>query len=268
MASHHLGFVAGQIDGSPGDIIRFSHGAQRDLPAQLFQPGFAAHGVGDALQDRRVDEHRVDAVAGDAIFLLGTVQRHALGQVAHGGLGAVVGGAVVGRDHAGDAGKIDDAAAHIGFAHGARHGRQAQLAAEEHAVQIDAVHALPGVEIGGLYRRAARDAGIVDQHVESAELFLGKGNSSGPVFGAGHIMAAGHRGITDAGRHGLHAGFVDVGQHHAGAFFHHAAGHRLAQALCCASDQCHLACQSVHVIFPLVFVVSTTLPAPRPAEKL
>src|SRR6202023_615588 len=66
---------------------------------------------------------------------------------------------------AGDRGDVDDAAVFPG-----EHRRHDRLAADEGAVEIDAQHLAPLIEIGLPYRLVdAGDAGIVDENIDLAE---------------------------------------------------------------------------------------------------
>ena len=254
MAGDELCFVADQIDRRPGHVVGLGDPPERDLPRQLGVPRLPPDGAGQRVEDRRVGEHRMDRVAGDAILLLGAMQRDRFGQVADGGLGAVVGGAVVGGDDPGDRRDVEDRALDAAVLHRPRHQRQRQLAAEEDTVEIDRVDMLPRFEARRLDRRPPRDPGVVDEDVQTAERRLGKGDRRRPLIGIGHVVRharrhAGMRGIDRRRRRGR-TGSVDIGQHDARPFGGELARHRGTQPLRRPRHQRDLARQPVHVVIP------------------
>jgi len=67
----------------------------------------------------------------------------------------------------------------------------AVLAAQEHAAQVDVLHALPGIERrldhGAVLRGG--DAGVVEQHVDSSELLEHARVHVGHLLLVGHVYA-------------------------------------------------------------------------------
>ena len=88
------------------------------------------------------------------------VQRHRLGEQPHAAFGGVVGRKVVPADQARDRGQVDDRAAAL------LEQRQAVLAAEKRAVEIDREDLPPGGEIGLLDVAERRETRGIDQAVE------------------------------------------------------------------------------------------------------
>ena len=113
------------------------------------------------------------------------------------------------------------------------HQWQGLLAAVEDRVDVDVEAALPVPEIAGLDVAWHADAGIVDQHVEPAEM-LARGIDRGfPLGGVGDVMrdpesgAFAHFGIDD--RSGfLRTRAVDIGRQHPRAFLRQADAMRAA----------------------------------------
>ena len=100
------------------------------------------------------------------------------------------------------------------------HFRHEQLAAQEHALDVDR-HGAVELSIAHGFHRLERqgDAGIVAQHVNRAELRLDRGLDFGPAFRAGDVMVKGDGAMADT--LGLGAGIVGVDVCHAdpGALF-------------------------------------------------
>ena len=104
--------------------------------------------------------------------------------VAHRRLGRVVGRHVVPGDDAGHGRDVDDRPAA-----GGPEVRQRQLAAQEHAVEVDGVHAPPGLQVGVLDGATLGDAGVVDQDVEPPEFGDRAFQGHAPVRRLGHVVA-------------------------------------------------------------------------------
>src|SRR5258705_362027 len=79
-------------------------------------------------------------------------------------------------------GLYGDSAAAVGD-----HGRDRAFDAEEHAGRVDRNDPVPGFGVVKILFGAAGDAGIVDQHIELAEMSGGGGHDGGPVLLSGHV---------------------------------------------------------------------------------
>ena len=154
--------------------------------------------------------------------------------------------------------------------------RDAVLAAEEHAVEVDRVHLAPFLERDVLDRLAEADAGGIEQHVQGAELVDRLLDRGLPVVLAGdvelHEMAGRAQPVGDR----LAAVGGDVGHHHAGAFLRHQFGGVGAEARGAAGDQRDLALQAIgHFFFPpatasrwaMVLVAATMMAAPTNVQR-
>ncbi len=148
----------GQEGHRMGDVGRLAEAAQRDLrqqrPSLLFGQRGGHVGVDEA------GRHAVDGDAAAAEFARQRA-RHA----GHAGLGGrVVGlaGVAGGADHRGD---VDDAAVAL-LHHGAHHG----AAQAEDRLQVGVEHGVPVLVLHAHGEHVARDAGVVDQHVQPAVL--------------------------------------------------------------------------------------------------
>ena len=76
------------------------------------------------------------------------------------------------------------------------HVGQHQLQGVEHALQIDVLHFVP-LRFGHSEKRLARiDAGVVDQHIDAAEIADGAFHPRCDVAGEPHVAAEGRRGTA------------------------------------------------------------------------
>ncbi|MGY3355704.1 hypothetical protein ACVWZK_002367 [Bradyrhizobium sp. GM0.4] len=174
------------------------HDASRDFlgAAEALQRVLLALGLGELAAVLRVhvsvDRAGLHHIHGDAAWA--EVARCALGVTDHGGLGGDVvrktreRGAI--GEHRADG---DDAAA---FAHQLRSGADRS----DHAMHVDGILAGErfGVGIGVIDRTAARDAGIVDEDVEMAELLRDVVDELRHVLGRGLVRLEG-AGIDASG---------------------------------------------------------------------
>src|SRR5690606_19293307 len=126
--------------------------------------------------------------------------------------------------------------------------RGGQLRPQDHAADID-VDLPVGDRVGLLEERpGGHDAGVVDEHVDPAELHVGQaeelveGSPVGDVEGQSEHRGAEAR--TDPGGGVLHEILVDVADGHARAGRDEGFGRRLSDAACSAGDDNPLA---VHV---------------------
>src|SRR5215468_7197980 len=92
--------------------------------------------------------------------------------------------------------------------------RQCELGAEKDAGQIDAAEPAPIAEAGLFDAHPEKDAGIVDENVEAAELARDRRHTRRPVLLPGHVeMAVG----------GFTAGALECADGFAAAFVEHVA---------------------------------------------
>lgn len=105
-----------------------------------------------------------------------------LGQPAHREFGCGVTVAGDGAGHALDRGDVDDRAA-ARFLHRFDHGADAQ----KHSGQVDVEDPLPFRKRVVLQGADVDDAGVVDQHIDPAELGQGGGHRRVPILGLGDV---------------------------------------------------------------------------------
>ena len=219
---------------------RSSTSPQRRLGVRLIEPGaegLVGHQRGGQLG---LEVARAQAVDGDAVRP--EVDRHALGQHLHRTLAGRVGrdaGAAQLALHRAD---VDDAAAPARH-HALRH----RLADDEHAVDIGAHQLLPVGEREFVEGRAALQAGVVDEHVDGADLFLDRrhrgahGGHIADVEGTCMDLQALARQQQLCGGQPRRVAPV---QHQRGAGLAEPARQREADARRRAGDQCHAAVQT------------------------
>src|SRR5207248_5657109 len=99
---------------------------------------------------------------------------------------------VLATDNAGNRRQVDDRPAAIGD-----HGRDRVLNPEEHAGRVDRHDAVPGFGTVKVLFGAARNTGIVDQHIELAEMSDDGGHYGGPVLFFGDIEGLEPRRVAD-----------------------------------------------------------------------
>ena len=188
-------------------------------------------------------------VAADVVARLGAMQGHRLAEQPHARLGRVVGRHVGAGDDAGDRRDVDHRAAElVGVLLDLG---DAVLAAEEHAVEVDGVHAAPLLERDVLDRLAEADAGGIEQDVNGAELVDGLGDRGLPVVLAGDVELHEMAGRAQLVGHRLAAIDGDVGDDDLRAFLGHQDGGVGTEARGAAGDQGDLAGQTIgHVFFP------------------
>ena len=244
-----LEFVGGEKDQRPAHFLRPAQPADRHLAAELLLHDLVAEAVAVAVEDGRVDEGGMHRVAADVVARLGAVQGHRLAEQPHARLGRVVGRHVGAGDDAGDRRDVDHRAAQpLGVLLDLA---DAVLAAQEHAVEVDRMHAAPFLERDVLDRLAEPDAGGVEQNVDRAELVDGFGDRGLPVVLAGDVELHEMAGRAQLVGHRLAAVGGDVGDDDPGAFLRHQDGGVGAEARGAAGDQSHLAGQTIgHVFFP------------------
>jgi hypothetical protein len=224
LAGHVAGVVAGQEDHDVGDLPGLGGAAERLAAGQVGEQVRA----GDLGQEGVQGQARGHGV--DADVMAGDVEGGAAGEGHHAGLGrGVVGLAGLGPP-AQDRGVVDHRAAVALGDHLAQRGPgAAERAGQRH------VEDLPPLLVGQVEDRGgAAQAGVVDQHVDAAEVRGGGGDQRfdlrfvGDVAGVGPDLAAVGPGQFLAG--GGQAGLVLVADHHLGAFVQAAAGGGAADA--------------------------------------
>ncbi len=100
----------------------------------------------------------------------------------------------------------------------------AVLASQEHAVEVDGVHAAPFLERDVLDRLAEADAGGIEQDVDRSELVDRFGDRGLPVVLAGDVELHEVSGRAQSVSHRLAAVDGDVGDHDPGALLDHQRG--------------------------------------------
>ena len=128
-------------------------------------------------------------------------------------------------------------------------GRDRVFDAEEHAGRVDRHDPVPGFGAVKILFGAAGDAGIVDQHIELAEMPRGGGHDGGPVLLFRHIKRFEARRGADIISDFSAFVLQHVGDHHLGAFARKHARRGHSHPRCRAGDDCDLACKS-HCWFP------------------
>jgi len=123
-------------------------------------------------------------------------------------------------------------------------GRHRVFNGAEHAGRIDRHDPVPSLSAVEILFGAARNSGIVDQHIELPEMLGGGGHDGGPTLLLGHIERfESRRGANSIGP--LPAFVLQyVGNHHLGAFPREHARRGCPHAGCCAGNDGNLACQS------------------------
>jgi hypothetical protein len=242
--------VAGQHHGHGRHFVGQAEAAQRRVGHQRRHRGFALRAAAQhRLPHRGQDGRRVQAVAADVQALRRAVQRHRLGVVAHRGLARRVGRRRRDADDARARRDVDD-----GAAAAAAHRADAVLAAQEHAVEVGAVHGLPVLQAGafrvvGVARRLqAGDAGVVDEHVETAVAVQQLRHRAHPGHLLAHVQP--HPVGAQARGGGAAHRLVDVADDDARAFAHEGGGDGLADAARSAGHERDLAGQSGHGVSP------------------
>jgi hypothetical protein len=191
-----------------GDLLTAAEAADRLTCDGVGERELAAgHHVGD---HRRLDRAGADGVDADPARRV--FERGALGETEHAVLGGVVGRASGVADQAAERRAVDDRAAAL-----RAHLAQFVLHARPYAAQVDgrdAVEAL-GRFVGRVGERQ-HDAGVVERHVEPAELgdgaidergdlvFVGDvtGDAEGPMARGGQLVGRGaQRLLVDVGEH-------------------------------------------------------------------
>ena len=111
-------------------------------------------------------------------------------------LGGVVGGAAGVADEAAERGAVDDRAAALGA-----HLAQLVLHAGPDAAQVDRADAVEGLGrlVGGVGQRE-HDAGVVEGHVEPAELGDGALDEGGDLVLVGDVAGDAERPVTGGGQ--------------------------------------------------------------------
>ena len=123
-------------------------------------------------------------------------------------------------------------------------GRHRVFNGAEHAGRIDRHDPVPGFGAVKILFGAARDAGIVDQHIELAEMPDGGGHDGGPTLLLGHIERFESRRGADAIGHLPPFVLQYVRDHDLGAFAREHARCGCPHAGCCAGDDGDLARES------------------------
>jgi hypothetical protein len=118
---------------------------------------------------------------------LGHFLRQGHGEAVHAGLGGRVVGLAGLALLAVDRADLDDAAPAL-----FHHARHHLLGDVEHAVQVGVDHGVPVLRRHLQEHAVARDAGVVDQHVDRAVLGLGLGEGLDGAVPVGHVA---HRGV-------------------------------------------------------------------------
>ncbi len=139
---------------------------------------------------------------------------------------------------------VEDHAATLGH-HGVGHG----LCAVEDAAQVHVDHLVELLQRHFLQARVLGDAGVVDQHVDAAELVFDLADHGVDHGALGHVHHIAHR----LGAQGLalfdgfvDAGLLDVADDDGGAFFCELEGGGQAYALGGAGDEADLVLESWH----------------------
>src|SRR4051812_19538037 len=109
-AGHEARSVGGQPQDQLAELGRLGHVADRMVRADQRLALVVAHRLPQRIEDRRVDAAGMHRIAADGVFLLGAIERHALGQQAHRALARGVGGGPGRADQRGDRRDVDDRA--------------------------------------------------------------------------------------------------------------------------------------------------------------
>src|SRR6266545_5396402 len=144
-AGHEARTVRREPQHDLAHLAGLGHAADRMADAQKRLALLAADHLPQGIEDRRVDAAGMHRVAADVVLLLGAIERHALAQEPHRALARRVGDRAGATLQARDRRDIDDRALRLGLGRpGPLHALDGVLAAQEHALGIDRVHALPG----------------------------------------------------------------------------------------------------------------------------
>ena len=214
------GLVTGEEHHERRDLPHFARTAQRDGD-QVFR---------QVRGHRGTDEAGVDRVHPDVVRR--QLQSRGLGQAAHPPLRRDI--RVYGRRAAQslDRGHVDDRATASSDHRLDRHPH-----AQECAGQVDVNYLLPLGQIEVLQLPERDGAGVVDQHVELAELAGGDRDRGFPLVGLGDVEVHVARGVTDLVGQRLALVIEDVADHHLGAFRDEQARIFGAHPACAATDE-------------------------------
>src|SRR5260370_38361470 len=174
-AGDERSFVAGKEKCTPSDLLGLGAAFERsrlDERLKLFLP--------DDVEHRGEDEPWVDRV--DADFVGGVLDRGGIGEEANGALGAVIGGGAGRADETVDGRDVDDGA-------GAALSQRGDgiLHPEPYALLVDVDDGIPFLFAGFLDALDIRDAGVVDENVETTEFALATLDCGAPVGGSGDL---------------------------------------------------------------------------------
>src|SRR5258708_7531398 len=152
-----------------------------------------------------------------------------------------VGGARRRPHQPGDRRHVDD-----GAAAGRPELRDAVLAAEEHAVEIDRVDATPLLEAGLLDGADGADPGIVDDDIEPAESGGGAPEIGDPILFRRHVVGEKERRAADLAGDLATARLVAIGDRDAGPLLGKAPGDRAPEPRGGAGDEGGFAGEAGH----------------------